>query len=418
MMDIKSGITDDVFHPSLDTPKESDDNVQHTPKKLDDLPADVLYELCNYLDPINLMKTNRYLCDVFAPYYYDKIYLFLVLTKTDSERKMDMRHLQVGAEVVYDHKGVKQSLAERIMKRTLYDYEVLDTGVDNEYLKTADEHLTPRFSRLKLKRKTIIPSVIYKYDQIICILEHVIKNPNSRLRRYIRKIMVNVAIFDGFPELITNEGCSIQQKIEELRIENRSEVLITDQISNTMDITIQPKVCRCHTPLTTMPFETFESKDKSTEYQYTPYWREQILVGALYHYYYNNWRIGILQENTQERFEKVNAFSILKIKMTYIYRVSNLKEKEKLKDEHATHIQGCVRLENKSFVTKNTVETLLEDLIDLMGSNSICGNMDCSLILSGILDYKMGFTNPKALSIDLGILKPTFIMINRKPNTN
>ncbi|CCH41396.1 hypothetical protein BN7_937 [Wickerhamomyces ciferrii] len=128
--------------------------------------------------------------------------------------------------------------------------------------------------------------------------------------------------------------------------------------------------------------------------------------------------MSLSNQRTHEGVKRLDPFNMWNKRTLLLSRSKTVEEEEKVIKEHANHLQRCVILENKTFVTKQTVETLLGDLVDLMGSNSVCNDFECSLLLSGLLDYGNGFENPeRPSSEDLGILKPTFILIN-KPKSN
>ncbi|CCH41398.1 hypothetical protein BN7_939 [Wickerhamomyces ciferrii] len=373
--------------------------------KLDDLPREILYEIARYVSPYNLMLTNKHLCDMFVPYYYQNIHIFLVLSKTLKVRNVAITFWDFGYNNILDtYRDKKTTIKDRILNCANFDYEALDTDVNFDRLNKGNN-----LSEYHNDSLDFMPKSIYRYGQIQHILQNTIANPHSKFKKYIKKLYVDISIFDGFPHLISNEESPVYKKLKSLKKIHKKNIFM---------LHLNPKEIETETERE-VTHEIFERPNQVgiQSIAINSYAKEFVLLGVLYNFHYNHRRKNFMKLRTIEKVKQFNAYECWEDKMESIKQdqIDSEKSKELITRE-VFSAKAAIIFRKRTFISKNIVTELLNDLLDVIGSSQ---NFDCSYTINGILSnsFIKSERGPEFFGEDFFKLKPTFIVIN-KPKTN
>ncbi|CCH40732.1 hypothetical protein BN7_266 [Wickerhamomyces ciferrii] len=164
-----------------------------------------------------LMSINISFFYTFAPKIYDTLKLTIVLTPLTKMKLTDESFLKNGPDIANNRYNDSYSIYERHEESRSFDYESLDTSIDDQdYFKGVDpkdryKHKHPRFkfkSGLRGERSNQ-PFEVRNLKNIRFILKNILQNPHSIMKMFIKEIMVDVCVFDGFNELMTMKRSSL-----------------------------------------------------------------------------------------------------------------------------------------------------------------------------------------------------------------
>ncbi|CCH43181.1 hypothetical protein BN7_2728 [Wickerhamomyces ciferrii] len=144
-----------------------------------------------------VLSINDMFFNELLPYAYANsgktLQLLLVISSTSKMRQNDDCFLRNGPDFPSKPYESAQSIYERSLQSSKFEYEFLDVSYD---VSTSFKY---EFFGEQLYEDTLL---ITDYEEIKFIFSHIINNPDSRIKEHFKSIYVDVSILHGYQELI------------------------------------------------------------------------------------------------------------------------------------------------------------------------------------------------------------------------
>ncbi|CCH40737.1 hypothetical protein BN7_271 [Wickerhamomyces ciferrii] len=400
-----------------------------------------IWEIIASIGDINnsiMMSINKSFFYTFGPKIYDTLRFTIVLTPLTKMKLTDEAYLKNGPDYITAKYCDSYSIYKRHQESQQFDYEFLDTSIDidQDYFKLLDHNDTKRNRHpilLWYKSKGFTferlnqPFEVRSLKKIQFILKNVLQNPNSIMKKFIKEILLDVCVFDGFDKLITmkqsssvNPPISGHESLEELidqKVKNKENVSVmklvnTDQV---MPIRVVPlddnfdrvrwkdslegKIVRffkiCNNIKNKLPRASIIS-DLRHIFPQNVYFKEMLCVYLLSDQLYSHRlrrRISKFQQRQIKYFQKANPIEYWHqtIKNNVFEKTTGVLDKDGHYRMTVTG-QSCVKIQNREFKTKQQVYEIFNDLIETLtniksNDNSI-DPIETSILMLGTNDGK------------------------------
>ncbi|CCH43885.1 hypothetical protein BN7_3439 [Wickerhamomyces ciferrii] len=371
------------------------------------LPMEI-WENIAHIGKINysmMIIINKSFFCTFAPKIYDTLRLTIVLSPLTKMKLNDEAFLKNGPDTIKNKYYDSYSIYERHQESASFDYEFLDTSInDQDYFKGIDpakheyfRHDHPLILRSELRGERFNkPFEVRSLKNIQFILKNILQNPNSIMKKFIKEILIDICVFDGFDKLMTMKHSSLitgstngHESIKELI----DQVLEQNELVSVLKISAdQNQVKPFHAAPLDDNFDRIRWKDsledKTTRffkiynniktklahesikhdlYSIFPqnvYYKEllsvYLLSGKLYS---DRLRRRLSEFEYIEEFEAANP-----IKHWYHTITTNFYNRKKRQLDLGSYFrmivtgQSCVKITNREFKTKQQVYDILNDL--------------------------------------------------------
>ncbi|CCH40735.1 hypothetical protein BN7_269 [Wickerhamomyces ciferrii] len=169
------------------------------------------------IDNLIMMSINKSFFYTFAPKIYDTLKFTVVLSPLTKMKLTDEAFLKNGPDVSRNNYCDSYSIYKRHQEGQKFDYESLDTSIiDQDYFKGMDpkfrsKHRHPRFkfkSGLRGERSNQ-PFEVRNLKNIRFILKNILQNPHSIMKMFIKEILIDICVFDGFDKLMNMKQSSL-----------------------------------------------------------------------------------------------------------------------------------------------------------------------------------------------------------------
>ncbi|CCH45662.1 hypothetical protein BN7_5247 [Wickerhamomyces ciferrii] len=149
------------------------------------------------VDPANLVRVNRELCNTFAPIVYKSIHLDVVLSSLDPLKQKYSHYLKHGSTYPFQASN-SYKIYELYENSSDYDYEFLDIVHEGKKNLILRSKVTNEYD-LQIDTET---RIIREFNKVKQFYENVLMNEESVLRNFIKEISGNVLVLDGLNSLI------------------------------------------------------------------------------------------------------------------------------------------------------------------------------------------------------------------------
>ncbi|CCH44398.1 hypothetical protein BN7_3961 [Wickerhamomyces ciferrii] len=417
-----------------------------------------------------MLNINKSFLNTFAPKIYDTLKLTIVLTPLTKMKLNDEAFLKNGPDLIMDTKYYDSySIYKRHQESKKFDYEFLDTSIrDQDYFKGIDpkqikRHHHPTMSESKDRGENVNhPFEVRSLRKIQFILKNILQNPNSIMKSFIKDILVDICIFDGFNKLMTmkqrfSSGYESLKELIDQEIKQNEHVSVMKVNSGQNEfksISVIPfddnfDRIRWQDPLLNRKIRNSRMigsiKTKFKEHTFSHlgyifpqniYYKELLSVYLLSDHLYSH----ILRRRLS-KFEKSmyfqNANPIKHWRYTVLNHCYNRITKRVNRPSYYKMIvtgQSCVKIEDREFKTELQVYEILKTLIETLivkSDNGVGGNsygldhVQSSILILGIDDgipqvskeFTQNLSHMDNRRNPLLKLTPQLILINKSATT-
>ncbi|CCH44568.1 hypothetical protein BN7_4134 [Wickerhamomyces ciferrii] len=180
------------------------------------LPIEI-WEYIAYHGEINysiMLRINKSFLYTFAPKVFDTLKLTIVLSTLTKMKLNDESFLKNGPDTIKYKYYNSYSIYERDQESKKFDYEFLDTAIeDQDYFKGIGPKKIKRpqnpHRSFNGEERFNHPFEIRSFKKIQLILKNILQNPNSIMKKFIKELLIDICMFDGFDKLMTMEKSSL-----------------------------------------------------------------------------------------------------------------------------------------------------------------------------------------------------------------
>ncbi|CCH40799.1 hypothetical protein BN7_333 [Wickerhamomyces ciferrii] len=365
-------------------------------------PMEILELIVNYgdLKASTMLMINKTFFITFSSKLYKSLHLTIVLSKLTKMKLNDTNFLKYGPDLL-NIPCDSYSIYERNKNSKKFDYEFLDTEIIpdqilNDKLYDDLDHEHPR---------TKTPTEVRSFSKIIHIIEAIIHNPNSKMRCFIKEVIIDICILDGFKELfgIQTEGSNL---IRELVTKTQNKDIISASSSANNRTKVIPIDDTFQRNRWNDSFESYEKFKEFSARTYTDPKKSKIFnifpqnvyfkeLLTIYLTSINNYptelRRSLFHIQNRTHLDHCNHFryweKLMRLKSTRpIYNRSNPKTRQNI----TFNSQLCVDITKREFKTKEDTNDFLQNLIKIFGNPSYVKTSDfrSSILITGPRDCK------------------------------
>ncbi|CCH45007.1 hypothetical protein BN7_4586 [Wickerhamomyces ciferrii] len=329
------------------------------------------------LDMNNLLQVNSVFYHHFGDIRYkefESVQLLLVLSTTKKMRMSDECFLKYGPDFP-NRPYESYEIYERHQISSKYEYEFLDVKTSSRsYILTYE------------KSDSIIVSSKKDIDFFI---DHILTNPNSRLKICIKNLCMDVSFLDGFGELITSKNSKIDQFLKEVSAQEEINCIQVDLPA--------VNVTECHDYFSGCRWQPYiqsynsfsyfarDFDDFNGKFPRNVYYKELMPLSAIFEHYGINNRMSQIDFTTESQLLENHPFSRFisyfnDIPARFHY-TKNIRK--------AALMSLSIDIIHREFLGEQDVEMGLRRYINLITSKEVCGDINSSFSILGMKDSKL-----------------------------
>ncbi|CCH45971.1 hypothetical protein BN7_5558 [Wickerhamomyces ciferrii] len=380
-------------------------------------PMEIWELIANYgdLKTSVMLMINKTFFVTFSSKLYNTLHLTIVLSKLTKMKLNDENFLKYGPDVL-NTPCDSYSIYKRNKISKSFDYEFLDTEIVpdqtlNDKLGeglTEEQHEHPK-SKFSIERDNI-PTEVRRFSEINHIIKSIIHNPNSKMKCFIKEVLIDICILDGSIELV-GKNTGALNLIRELMTAKNKDIIRASSSVNGRNKVI-PVDDNFQRNRWSDPIELITKCDRSSKKAYTAtrkpkildifpskiYYKELLIVYMLSkNNYSSKLRRRLFYVKNREHLNKCNPVRYwekqMKLKSTPIHNNLDLNSRQKM----TFNAQLCVDIKGREFKTKADTVEFLQDLIEtFINPNYIKTgdfNAKSSILITGPCDSKPQMTH-------------------------
>ncbi|CCH40730.1 hypothetical protein BN7_264 [Wickerhamomyces ciferrii] len=428
------------------------------------------------IDNLIMMSINRSFLYTFAPKIYDTLKLTIVLSPLTKMKLTDECFLKKGPDTIRDKHYDSYSIYKRHQESQKFDYEFLDTSIitDQDFFEEIHLDAIKRHKHFGLFKsedrgeRSNHPFEIRSLKNIQFILKNILQNPNSIMKKFIKEILLDICVFDGFDKLMTFEQNSLvngstrgQESLDELidqQIEKNELVSVMTDQNEYLHVTplddnfdrvrwkdpLEDKAPRFGRVLNNIQTKFTRESIISDIYHIFPqnvYFKELLSVYLLSDQSYSN----ILRRRLSKFKNSMDFQNANPVIHWFRTLVDNCSDRITNEFDVAGCFkmivtgQSCVKITNREFKTELQVNEILNDLIKILtnvepinieddDANTGLNHIETSILILGINDGKPQVSKEFTLNASMNEdpsdpscllpLEPELILINKPATIN